>query len=227
MRAGDAEAVRADEPHAGGAAERGEALAALPSGGVLEAGGEDQQRLHALGGAIARHPLHGRGGHGDHRQLDGTRHVAHGLPAADEVQRTVEARAEVRDHGGADRAGARARADDRDRRRGDEVLDRRDRPDALALPEPAEGVRADRGAELDLELAGARMDGDGEAAVRNTSIIAWFSGMTIAVSVSMPSAAARWATAPSSTVPTPRPCQDSATSNATSALPGRSRTYSA
>ena len=41
----------------------------------------------------------------------------------------------------------------------------------------------------------------------------------------MPSAAARCATAPSSTVPTPRPCQASATSNATSALPGRSRTY--
>ena len=76
---GDAQAVRADEPHPGGAAERGEALAPLPSGGVLEAGGEDQQRLHALGRAIARHPLHGRGRDRDHRQLDGTRHVAHRL----------------------------------------------------------------------------------------------------------------------------------------------------
>jgi hypothetical protein len=57
---------------------------------------------------------------------------------------------------------------------------------------------------------------------RKTSTIAWLSGRTTAVSVSMPCAAAKSAAAPSSRVPTPRPCHSSATSKATSARRGAS-----
>ena len=63
---------------------------------------------------------------------------------------------------------------------------------------------------------------------RKTWIIRRFSGSTVAVNVSMPSAVASSDRCASSTVAIPRPCQSSATSNATSARCGScSRMYAA
>ena len=173
----------------------------------------------------ARPPRPASAGHRHDGELDRLVDVEDRLPAADREDGPVEALAHVREQRGADRARPRAGADDRDRRGREEVRDRGHRADrarARRTRRSASGPRAVGSSTP--SSPGCAWTSTGKPLSRNTSIIAWFSGSTSAVNVSMPSAAARSAAAPSRIVPTPRPCQASATSKATSARPSPSRT---
>ena len=74
----DAEAVGADQPHPVGAGQPDQPalpLAALLAG-LGEAGGDHDQAVHALGGAVEHDVGHGLGGHGDDGEVDGVGDVA-------------------------------------------------------------------------------------------------------------------------------------------------------
>ena len=81
----------------------------------------------------------------------------------------------------------------------------------------ARASSAERGGQLDVSSPGRDSTSTAKPESRKTWIIRWFSGSTVAVKVSMPSAVASSERCASSTVAMPRPCQSSATSNATSA----------
>ncbi len=132
-----AEAVGADQPQPVGPGQPDQpALPAAPLvAGLGEAGGDHHQAVHALGGAVEHHLLHGVGGYGDHGDVDLARDVGDrlvGLEAGDRVGGGVHrvhhagevAGDEVADQRLADGVLAAAGADHRDRLGVEELGDR-------------------------------------------------------------------------------------------------------
>ena len=131
---------------------------------LCEARGEDDERAHAVVGALARRLDDRSGRHGDDRQL----HV----PSTSAIERTVgrpatsppfaltrcsgpgvARREQVAHDRAADGAGAAGRADDRDRGGPQHVGDRGDVSGALAFLEALARLARQRGRELDLHAA--------------------------------------------------------------------------
>ena len=148
----DAERVGADQAQAVGAGQPDQA--ALPQPALLarlgEARRDHDQAVHALGGTVEHDVLHGLGRHGDDRHVDVAGDLADRLPRRHPGDRVgvgvdhVDASGEVaEDHVAhqrpADRLLAAAGADDRDRARREEPLDRGVLGAVLALLHHADG----------------------------------------------------------------------------------------
>ena len=162
----DAEAVRADDAHAGRPADGEQLVLARAALGpdLCEARGEDDERAHAVVGTLARRLDDRSGRHGDDRQLhvlldlgdraDGRSPCDLAALRVDEVQRAgVAGREQVAHDLAADGAGAAGRADDRDRGGPQHVGDRGDVSGALAFLEAFARLGRQRGRELDLHAA--------------------------------------------------------------------------
>jgi hypothetical protein len=132
---------------------------------LAEAGGQDDERAHALGGTSARCVEHGGSGDGDDGELDRTRDVGQPLEGpqlgdgpgvgVDRVDRPGEARRdEVAHDGAADGPQPPRGADDGDRRGREHVPDGRHRGEAVALLEAGARGRAQLRRQLDYERLG-------------------------------------------------------------------------
>lgn len=180
VRAGDPQAVRSDEAHAGAAADLEQRCApGLSLRAVLETAGDHEEAADAAAGRRLGDRDHGGSRYRHDGELDrsGNRVEAgvHGepveLPAAgvDEVQWPGEARPQVCEQRGAHRVGSTRGTDERDGRRREEGAHRGHGGDPVAILEASARLWAERGRQGEGQLARMRPGPHREAARPETS----------------------------------------------------------